>query len=274
MDKVELCIIAGTGSYEVKPEDFGRLIRRMQLNTPFGKTSPIWILQIKDEIVGIIHRHGESKFEVAAPFINYRANIYAAKELGAERIVSWNAVGAINPRLRPGDFVVPHNLIDWTKRRSYTFFERKGAFIEVTPLFCPEIRTTMINVLRNSGKRFFEGGVYACTEGPRRETSAEIKALSMLGADIVGMTVSPEVFLAKELEMCYACLCFVTDYAEGVTTIRTEKTMFKEAPRVIPPIIREVVLRLPKTRSCPCKESMKRVKELFDLPSDWHEWIK
>ncbi|MEK6692170.1 MAG: MTAP family purine nucleoside phosphorylase, partial [Nitrospirota bacterium] len=236
-----------------------------------------------------LSRHGEKGYRLTAPFVNYRANIWALKELGVERIIAWTGPGSINKKIRPGDYVIPHDLIDFTKNRPVTFYEGKGlGFIRQNPVFCPEIRDALNKVTKQSGISAHKNGVYLCTEGPRLETPAEVNFFRKIGADMVGMTLVPEVFLAKELEICYSALCYITNYAEGIRPlpyrkgilfegtlpegeIKSVSSAFKSIPSVL---INALKTLNDMKRKCPCKDSMLRYRLRGDIDHDWKNWIK
>jgi len=219
-------LICGLEKYCLSSELRAGLSGETRMNTPFGRSSIIKFLEVDGGRLPIILRHGVEEIEVTAPFVNYRANIYALKELGVNRIVSLNLVGAINPILRIGDLVVPHDFIDFTKRR-VTFYENRGwGHVRMSPPLCPELRNALIKACKKHAGRVMERGVYACTEGPRLETPAEIQFLRMAGGDVVGMTLATEATLARELEICYASVCFVMNYAEGVRVDERGRTVW------------------------------------------------
>ena len=144
--------------------------------------------------------------------VNYRANIYAMKQLGVDRIIATNAVGSLDESIKPGDFVIPHDFIDFTKLRNGTFYDDRTVHIDVTEPYCSELRKTYLFVWK-----VIDNGVYVCTEGPRFETPAEIQMFRMLGGTVVGMTGLPEAVLARELEMCYASISTVSNYAASIS---------------------------------------------------------
>jgi 5'-methylthioadenosine phosphorylase len=234
-------------------------------------------------------RHGEKSYALTAPFVNYRANIYALKEVGATHVVAWTGPAAISERFAPGDFVVLSDIIDETRGRSGTFFENKGyGFIRMAEPFCASLRGRLLGVLRDAKVRFFAKGVYVCTEGPRLETPAEIKKHARAGAELVGMTIAPEVFLARELEMCYAAIAYVTNYAEGVKSRKhkpgmlfeglataSEMKAIERAVQKFPQIIRSLAAGLDEMREvCHCRSAMQRYKDAGRLPADWRKWFK
>ncbi len=285
---ISLAIIGGSGAYDLPRKIFGRLKRSMTISTPFGSV-PIHIFENGGLTYSFLSRHGEKGYRLTAPFVNYRANIWALKELGVERIIAWIGPGAINKRFRPGDYVIPDDLIDFTKNRPSTFYEGKGlGFIRQNPVFCPEIRTALFRATKQSGIKTHKKGVYLCTEGPRLETPAEINFFRQIGSDMVGMTLVPEVFLAKELEICYSALCYITNYAEGVrplpyckgvlfegTLPEGKKESVSSAFKSIPSVLINALKTLNDIkRKCPCKDSMLRYKIRGDIDPDWRKWIK
>ncbi len=285
---IQTLILGGSGAYTFPAERFGREIETVRIETPFGPAAPVRILEIQGQTVGFLSRHGETGYNVTAPFIHYRANIYAAKELGVERILSWSGPGAIDSDLAPGDLVLPDDLIDLTRNRISTFYTGKGiGFIRMNPVFCPEIREAFRKGLAVLGIPTHEGGTYVCTEGPRLETPAEIRWMKGAGGDLVGMTLAPEAFLARELEICYAPLCYVTNYAEGVRPLPYQKGVLfegtlpeEERHKVetafdrFPAIMIQTLSQLAQLdRDCPCKDAMLRYRRRGDIDENWHGWI-
>lgn len=285
MDK-QLAIIGGSQAYSlIQAGEFaGEQISPMQ--TPFGESQPI--LRLKNETL-LMSRHGVEGYQVAAPWVNYRANIWALKELGTQQIVSWSGPGAIDESLRIGQFVIPDDLLDETKHRSYSFFEGTGwGFVRQNPVFCPTLTAGIAGVMADLDLNCRSGGVYVCTEGPRLETPAEIRKFKLIGGDMVGMTLVPEVFLAKELEMCYASVCYITNYAEGLRDRPfnpgvlfegllddDEKKAVDDAVRRFPRIIEALAQRLDSaTSSCHCDKLMERYRRRGSIGPDWHTWIK
>ncbi|MDA8179387.1 MAG: MTAP family purine nucleoside phosphorylase, partial [Deltaproteobacteria bacterium] len=226
-DAPRVLLLGGSGAYAMPPGTLGERLSSRRVRTPYGLSNPVHLCGIAGFRFLFLSRHGEKGYEKTAPYVNYRANIYAAKVLGVTRIVAWTGPGAISRKYRPGDLVLPDDLLDFTRNRPSTFYEGKGiGFIRQAPVFCETLRNALRDAadrgvaLRSSAKRsgagIHFGGTYACTEGPRLETPAEIRFLGRAGADLVGMTLCPEAFLARELEICYAPVAYVTNYAEGV----------------------------------------------------------
>jgi 5'-methylthioadenosine phosphorylase len=184
--------------------------------------------------------------------------------MGVEKIITTNAVGAINPSFKPGDLVVPHDLIDFTRFRQSTFYDSAPVtHIDVTQIYCQETRLKLIESMKKHDSRSHDSAVLVCTEGPRLETPAEIEMFRRLGCDIVGMTGAPEAFLARELEMCYATICFVTNMAAGMQEQLTACELVEMAEKklsVIEQILREAIKNLPKERHCPCASALKNAR--------------
>jgi 5'-methylthioadenosine phosphorylase len=260
----------------------GKVIR-----TPFGPSAPIHKIDTIDGDVYFLSRHGESGYTVAAPYVNYRANIWALKELGVRRIVAWSGPGAIDPSLEIGELVVPADIIDETRGRGSSFFENTGlGFLRQNPPFCPCLTGALRNEIVARGGRRRESDVYVCTQGPRLETPAEIRKFASYGATLVGMTVAPECFLARELEICYCPICYVTNYAEGVIH-RTyepgklfegllndeERTRVDAAARILPEVAL-AALTSDCQCQCSCRFSMERYRRRGDIGEDWHTWIE
>ena len=236
-----------------------------------------------------LSRHGERGYETTAPYVNYRANVYAAKLLGVTRIFAWTGPGAISGRYRPGDLVVPGDLLDFTRGRPSTFYEGKGiGFLRQHPVFCEAMRLALRRAARRRRRgRLHFGGAYACTEGPRLETAAEIRFLAAAGADLVGMTLCPEAFLARELEMCYAPLAYVTNYAEGVRALPYRRGDLFEgmlpagsagaveaSKNAIPRIALAAARELSEApRDCPCAVSMERYRKRGVIGHDFRGWV-
>ena len=222
---VPIAVIGGSGAYHLLAgQALGQEKACEVLDTPYGKSAPIHCFSFADQEFLFLSRHGETDYSLTASFVNYRANIRALKDCGVQRIISWSGPGIINTTFKPGDFVVPHDIIDETRNRETTFFKDTGiGFIRMSQPFCPQIAAALHDTLHASGLPHHEQAVYACTEGPRLETPAEIRKLRILGADLVGMTLAPEAFLAREMEICYTPFCYLTNYAEGVKPRKFKK---------------------------------------------------
>lgn len=257
--------------------------------TPFGESNPVHVFVHNGLKFAVMSRHGEAGYEVSAPFVNDRANLYALKNLGVEKILAWCAPGAINEAMAPGHLVVPHDILDEGKGGPYTFFAGRGpGFIRHNPVFCPELRQALVGALADGPFPFHPRAVYVATTGPRLETPAEIAKFRLLGGDLVGQTLVPEVFLARELELCYAALCYVVNFAEGVKErpykagilfegLATEEEMarVKEVEEAFAGLVLKLLPLLAATgRSCPCPQLMERYRRRGDLGEDWRTWFR
>jgi 5'-methylthioadenosine phosphorylase len=285
---MRLAIIGGSQAYTLLRKRIMSGEKIGTINTPFGTSQPVWQLNLQGQKVLFISRHGDERYSIAAPWVNYRANIWALKELGTQAIISWSGPGAIDKSIPIGSFVVPDDVIDETKNRPTSFFEGTGlGFIRQNPVFCPNLRALVRKAIENLGLECRFGGVYVCTEGPRLETPAEIRKYALIGAHLVGMTLCPEVFLAKELEMCYAAICYVTNYAEGIRERsfepgvlfeglidKNEALAVENAVSMFPRIIEQVALAEDQICNCSCQHLMERYRRRGDIGPDWHTWIQ
>jgi len=214
MESISTLIIGGTAAYGLDLAPWRPVGAPFILRTPYGDSPPITLLQPEDAHppVAFCSRHGHGALKRSAAFLNHRAIIWGAKMLGAESIFSWNGVGAIDERLQVGALVVPVDLIDFTRTR-VTTFGHPDLRPASGPAFHPDARSAILASLPNPNP--VSNPIYVCTEGPRLETEAEIALYHQAGAHIVGMTLSPEAFLAQEAGIRYASLGYVTNYATG-----------------------------------------------------------
>ena len=280
-----VAIIGGSGAHGILSQLGAHSCWTGNLLTPFGDSSPLHLIDTEDLTFWFLARHGARAYSLAAPFVNYRANIWALKECGVERVIAWSGPGAIDPAFTPGGLVIPDDLIDETRRRASSFYEGTGlGFIRQSPVFCPGLRSALLNC----GRDCHDGGTYVCTEGPRLETPAEIRKFAQYGGQLVGMTLVPECFLARELEMCYAPVCYVTNYAEGVRPRENrpgelfEGLLDLEEKKKVDAAVRDAadcaIAALSavenKPRECSCGKSMERYRLRGDIGEDWHTWIR
>lgn len=226
-DQIRIGIIGGSGLYNMNALTD---VYEKEIDTPFGAPSgPITIGTITGEKVAFIARHGQGH-TLNPSEVPYRANIYALKSLGVEYIVAVSASGSLREEFAPGHFVIPDQLIDFTKgKRETTFFENGlVAHVGVADPFCDQIRTLIGEALTEAGATVHMGGKFITIEGPRFSTKGESQLYRQWGLDIIGMTTSPEAFLAREAEICYAVMSAVTDYdvwhEEEVTAEAVMKT--------------------------------------------------
>ena len=260
-----------------------------QVQTPFGRSSPIHVFQHGNVEFAVLSRHGEETYTISAASVEERANIWALKVMGVEKIVSFDAVGSVKEGLAPGELLLLEDVMD-LRGDPYSLFEGKGlGFIRMSPLFCPEGRQVAWQHLTEGGT--FQpqvGGTYACTRGPRMDTRAEGAAYGAMGATVVGQALIPEVFVAKELELCYTAVAYVAYFADGVVDrdfragIPFEGLLTPEeagqvelVEKALPTFFMEWLVDLiEQPRDCPCKDTMLRYKKRGDISEDWKQWIR
>lgn len=241
--------------------------RRLEkVPTPFG-SADILLGQIGGHEAAVLLRYGE-KLTVPSHKINYRANIWALREVGVERIISQNAIGSVNPSIRPGDIVISHDFLDKTKARPNSLYDESDAWVRVdmTHPFCPDMRAALIRAAAARSNRVIERGVFVCTEGPRFETPAEIRALQLEGGDIVGTPLVPEVVFAREAEMCFASIAPVINFGAGMAPAvihfgpgSMNDVYYAEGLHTLIEdiIIDTARLVTPEARRCACGEALK-----------------
>jgi 5'-methylthioadenosine phosphorylase len=257
------------------------------METPFGTSNPVHLMDFDGIPFALLSRHGEEGYEVAAPWVNDRANLYALKDLGIEKIVSFSSPGSLDPSIGAGDLVLPDDVLDERRAGPFTFFEGKGiGVIRQAHPFCPGLGERFSAALEAQGYSPRHVGVYVGVQGPRLETPAEIRKLRQFGGTVVGMTVVPEVFLARELELCYAAVCLVVNQAEGLRDRPyAEGVLFEglageeELKRVqsiearIGPMVAGLVQAADAfERPCACGKAMERYRIRGDISRNWREW--
>ena len=188
------------------------------VSTRFGEpTAPVRPVAIGANTVLVLARHGDAH-EWPPHLVNYRANLAALQELGAEAVIGLNTVGVVSDVRQPGQLAVPDQIIDYTSGRAHTIHDGPQAgfaHVEFTEPFTPSLRQELLDAASAAGVDCLDGGVYAATQGPRLETAAEVDRLDRDGADYVGMTGMPEAILAREMELGYACLSLIVNKAAG-----------------------------------------------------------
>jgi purine nucleoside phosphorylase len=209
----QYAVIAGSGF-----QSLGEGAKEHQLTTDFGEpSSPLRELQFGERSVLLLARHGDG-LNIPPHRINYRANLAALNSLGVRSIIALNTVGVITAGRNPGEIAIPDQLIDYTYGRDHSFCDAEMDnldHIEFTEPFTGRLRQELCVAARNAGVAVHDDGVYAVTQGPRLETTAEVNRLERDGADYIGMTAMPEAALARELDMEYACLSLIVNYAAG-----------------------------------------------------------
>ena len=259
-EKPVLAVIGGSGLYQF--EDL-KEIETLELETPFGTpSSPITIGKLNGKRVAFLARHGIGHI-LSPSEVPYRANIYALKSLGVSRIVSVSACGSLREAYAPGHIIIPHQIFDFTHKRERSFFG-KGlvAHVSVADPFCESLSNTLEESLKELDATYHRGGVYITIEGPRFSTKGESGLYRQWGMDIIGMTASPEVFLAREAEICYTTMAHVTDYdvwhvsEETVTVDMVVRTLMKNV-RIAQETIKKMVDKIDPSVHCQCEDALK-----------------
>jgi 5'-methylthioadenosine phosphorylase len=258
-ETIALAIIGGSGLYTM-----GGLQNSEEyiVDTPFGKPSaPIVVGTLEGKQVAFIARHGIGH-KITPSDVPYRANIYALKSLGAERVVSISACGSLREDYAPGHIVIPDQIYDNTKNRICTFFgQGLVAHISVADPFCNDLSDQLETALRSTGAHIHRGGSFITIEGPRFSTKSESNTYRSWGMSLVGMTTSPEAFLAREAELCYTVMAHVTDYdvwhvsAAPVTVDIVIETLNRNT-ELAQEAIRLLVRDIRPNRDCTCGQAL------------------
>jgi 5'-methylthioadenosine phosphorylase len=267
--RAEIGILGGSGFYELLDDS-----EEIEFDTPFGAPSEaIAVGTFAGRQVAFLARHGRGH-RIPPHGINYRANLYAMRELGVTRIVSPNAVGSLKPDLGPGTFVVLDQFVDRTRGREDTFYGGAdgavdGAMTAVTHVsmadpYCPELRGTVVSALTELQLGHQDGGTIVVINGPRFSTRAESRWFSAAGWDVVGMTQYPEAALARELALCFTGVSMVTDYDVGleddpdIEAVTTEAVMEVFASNIanVRRLLELAVAAVPVTRGCACSRAL------------------
>jgi len=254
---VEIGIFGGTGIY-----DSGLLEnpQEIDIDTPYGKPSDtITVGMFNGRKIAFLPRHGK-KHTIPPHMINFKANIWAFKELGITRIIAPSAVGSLKEEFEPGHFALPTQFLDFTKSRDGSFSEDgRVIHISVADPFCPELQSSILQVIENQDMKIHKECTYVCIEGPRFSTKAESKFYRITGAEIIGMTLVPECQLAREAQICYASISTVTDYdvwaEKPVTAKEVMETLSKNVERT-KKVLTELIDKIPKTRNCSCEKAL------------------
>jgi 5'-methylthioadenosine phosphorylase len=258
---VEIGIFGGTGIY-----DSGLLenTQEVDIETPYGKPSDtITVGEFNGRKIAFLPRHGK-KHTIPPHMINFKANIWAFKELGVTRIIAPSAVGSLKEELEPGHFALPSQFLDFTKSRDGSFSEEgRVIHISVAEPFCPELQSSILKVVDKQNLKIHKDCTYVCIEGPRFSSKAESKFYRSTGADIIGMTLVPECQLAREAQICYASISTVTDYdvwaEKPVTAKQVLETLSKNVEKT-KKILTELMDTIPKTRSCSCAKALEEAE--------------
>ncbi|MFC2025085.1 S-methyl-5'-thioadenosine phosphorylase [Chloroflexota bacterium] len=259
MSQAKIGVIGGTGLYDIEGMTD---IEEVNIDTPFGKPSDnIVIGRLEGVGIAFLPRHGKGH-RLSPTEVPYRANIYALKSLGVEHIIAINSAGSFKKELKPGDLLIPDQLIDRTRLRVNTFFsDGIVAHIAFAEPFCPALSKVLYQSAKEAGASVHPKGTFVVMEGPAFSTRAESRLYRSWGADLIGMTALPEAKLAREAEICYAVIGCVTDYdswwepGEPVTVDTILATLRKNAD-ISKEIIKLSVSRIPETRDCGCATAL------------------
>ncbi len=253
-------VIGGSGLYQMAGLEN---VREVEVKTPFGKPSDKFVRGVLDGVGFLfLPRHGKGHRWLPTE-VNSRANIFAMKKLGVERIISVSAVGSLREEIAPGHVVVPDQFIDRTTQRPSTFFG-KGivGHVSLADPFCKDLAAKLANAATQEGAKVHARGTYLCMEGPQFSTRAESHLYRGWGADVIGMTNIQEAKLAREAEICFATLALATDYDcwnEAVGNVEIEQVLkvLQQNVELAQRTIRRVVTALSDARSCGCESSLK-----------------
>jgi len=258
--------------------------------TPFGPSGELFLVGGDGPSFYLMPRHGPAMRKTSPYRVNYRANIYALKDIGVQHVIAWGPGGAITHDIAVGDLVIPDDLVDLTHLRAKTFFEDSPlGFLRQFPVFCPTLRKLASEALDQMKLVYHGEGTAAVCEGPRLETPAEVRMLAAFGAGVVTHTFVPEMFLARELGLCYAAICYVVNYAEtgsrhrpfvagdlfGGSTRESDAQRLTGAVGAMNLVARAVSAALAGgEKSCDCDKTMAANVRKYGLSQDWRKWFE
>jgi len=258
-EHVTLAVIGGSGLYEMPGLEDAREYR---IETPFGRPSaPIVAGTLDGQRVAFLARHGIGH-HITPGEVPYRANIYALKSLGAERIVSISACGSLQEEFAPGHIVIPDQIYDNTHGRVRSFFgEGLVSHVSVADPYCADLSAQLGSAVGLAGGVVHRGGTFITIEGPRFSTKAESRTYRSWGMSIIGMTASPEAFLAREAEICYATMAHVTDYdvwhvSEKPVTVEMVIQILHQNTAIAQKAVQFLAGRLNRHRACECGHAL------------------
>jgi 5'-methylthioadenosine phosphorylase len=255
-----LGVIGGSGLYNIPAL---RDTERLEVDTPFGRPSaPIIVGTLAGKRVAFLARHGIGHW-ISPTEVNYRANIYALKQIGVTRVLSISACGSLRADFSPGEIVIPDQLYDNTKDRERTFFGG-GLVVHagVADPFCPDLSHQLHQSVVRTGASTHAGGTLITIEGPRFSTKAESNTYRAWGMAIIGMTACPEAFLAREAELCYATMAHVTDYdvwhiEEAPVSVEMVINTLRKNTEVAQQAVQFLLENLSEERACACSGALK-----------------
>lgn len=254
----QIGIFGGSGFYSFLED-----VRQEKVDTPYGEPSaPISIGEIEGRSVAFLPRHG-LEHQLPPHMINFRANVWALKELGVTRVIGPCAAGSLKKEVKPGDFVIPDQLVDRTTGRKDTFYDGPvTTHVSYADPYCPELRALAIATAAGRGIEVHERGTVVTIQGPRFSTRAESRWFQDAGWEVINMTQYPEAYLARELEMCYVNVALITDYDVGVEgevgPVSHEEVLkvFETNNEKLRALLFSLVPAIPAERSCPCSSAL------------------
>lgn len=251
--KRRVAVIGGTGFYDWGPGE------AIELETEHGPVS-LTHHPMRSSDLFFLPRHGPDH-ALPPHRINYRAHIRALRALHADWVIALFNAGGLDPRLRPGEWAVPHDVLDFTNGRNVTFHDERAVHVDMNEPYCPHIRAALIS---SGPATTHDQGTYAATEGPRFETQAELRLLRLAGADLVGMTGVPEVTLAREAGLCYGAVCFVANASTKASSRSLSAQALQRAPtrhaRLLHAWIERAITRLPAAKRCRCGQASRHAE--------------
>ena len=255
-----LGVIGGSGLYAMGGLEH---TETLEVETPFGQPSaPIVAGMLDGRRVAFLARHGLGH-HISPTEVNYRANIYALKKIGVQKVVSISACGSLREDYAPGQIVIPDQIFDFTRSRERSFFgEGLVVHIGVADPLCLDLSTQVMQAVQQAGAVVHMGGTFITIEGPRFSTRAESNVFRSWGMSIIGMTASPEAFLAREAELCYAVMAHVTDYdvwhvSEAPVSVEMVVRTLLQNTAVAQNAVRRLVSSLSANQPCGCQNAMK-----------------
>lgn len=257
MTTAEIGVFGGSGFYS-----FLEGVEEVEVDTPYGAPSaPLAVGEVAGVRVAFLPRHG-TKHQFPPHVVPYRANLWAMKDLGVQRVLGPCAVGSLQPHIEPGHFVVCDQLVDRTRTRPNTFYDGpETTHVSFADPYCPTVRAAAVAEGEKLGIRMHDGGTVVVIEGPRFSTRSESKWFADAGWEVINMTQYPEALLARELELCYANISLVTDYdvgVEGIPPVTHEEVIrvFDENNAKLRDLLFAVIPALPAERDCPCATAL------------------
>lgn len=259
MEPVKLGVIGGSGVYDIEELTD---IKEVKPQTPFGQPSDAIVVgTLSGQRVAFLPRHGRGH-RISPTELNSRANIFALKSLGVERIISISACGSLREDFAPRHIVIPDQIFDRTRERPLSFFQ-SGLVVHISfaEPFCSHLSQALFEAVKSADATVHKGGAFVVIEGPRFSTKAESNVFRQLGMDIIGMTAVPEAQLAREAEICYATMAHVTDYdvwhetEEAVTVEAVIKNLLANA-EVAKQALKNLMPALPAKRTCACQNAL------------------